>query len=338
MRVMIPVSGETVNWQDELSRSIRSLDQLLQATGNKATDITGLDFEGHDFPVRVPLPFVDRIEYGNPADPLLRQVLPLKAEQHQIPSYLADPLEEEQANPVTGIIHKYQGRVLLILAGACAINCRYCFRRHFNYQDNLNSLDEWKAALSYLQANPDINEVILSGGDPLLNSNERLDALIKAIAAIPNIKRLRIHSRMPIVIPQRIDNALVHLLTQSGLQVVMVLHANHPNEINQQVALSLQPLRQAGIMLFNQAVLLKGVNDHADTLSRLSETLFAVGVLPYYLHCLDKVQGAAHFDLPIAQAKMLAGELSARLPGYLVPKLVREQAGASSKTLILPRY
>jgi len=340
MCTIIPRSEQlihSISWQSELSGAITDLASLLTYTGNRIEDITGLDTGSLSFPLRVPRPFADRIVPGNPHDPLLRQVLPLTQENLPIPGYISDPLDEAASNITPGIIHKYHGRVLLILTGACAINCRYCFRREFPYSENQNSMTEWQQALDYIRQDDSITEVIFSGGDPLLNSDKKLQQLTRAIANIPHVKRLRIHTRLPVVIPQRITTELLAWLTETRLQTVMVIHSNHANEIDSSVEMALQQLSNQGVILLNQSVLLKGINDSVEALSHLSERLFEAGVLPYYLHLLDKVQGAAHFDLDEDKARELAGKLAAHLPGYLTPKLVKENPGEPAKTPLLPR-
>lgn len=326
----------SISWQSELSGAITDLPSLLEYTGNRADQFTGLDTGSLSFPLRVPRPYADRIVAGDPQDPLLRQVLPLAMENQPVPGFISDPLDEAASNITPGIIHKYHGRVLLILTGACAINCRYCFRREFPYSENQNSMAEWQQALEYIREDSSISEVIFSGGDPLLNSDKKLQQLTLAIADIPHVRRLRIHTRLPIVIPQRTNNELLNWLTETRLQTVIVIHCNHANEIDVRVEKALQRLRGQGITLLNQSVLLKGVNDDLMSLTQLSERLFDAGVLPYYLHLLDKVQGASHFDIDENRASQLVGKLASRLPGYLVPKLVREIAGKPAKTPVLP--
>jgi EF-P beta-lysylation protein EpmB len=272
---------------------------------------------------------------GDINDPLLRQVLPLEDELLAAPGYTGDPLGEQEANPHPGLIHKYHGRVLLIVSGSCAINCRYCFRRHFPYQDNKPSRESWQQALAYIAADPSISEVIYSGGDPLTASDSQLRWLTGQVAAIPHVRRLRVHTRLPIVMPSRITAELIEGLSDHRLSTSLVIHSNHANELDDTVASALARLRGAGITLLNQTVLLRGINDDADILSELSERLFALGVLPYYLHLLDKVAGAAHFDTDTGKALALHRALQEQLPGYLVPKLVREIAGARAKTPVI---
>ncbi len=286
------------------------------------------------FPMRAPGDFVARIRPGDPADPLLRQVLPQAAELESAPGFVADPLDEQTASVAPGVLHKYPGRALLIVTGACAVHCRYCFRREFPYADHHAGVDEWRPALAYLAADPSLREVILSGGDPLTLSNRRLGELLTALERIPHLQRLRIHSRIPVVSPARIDDELLEILAQTRLRRVAVIHANHPREIDDAAAAALRRLGSAGVTLFNQSVLLRGVNDDPDTLAELSETLFAAGVTPYYLHLLDPVRGTAHFAVKESAALAIMEALRQRLPGYLAPRLVREQPGQLAKTLV----
>jgi EF-P beta-lysylation protein EpmB len=326
------------HWQAELSHAVTDVSELLRLTGNKAEEISPINPEALDFPLRVPRPYIDRIIPGNINDPLLQQVLPLSLESKNVPGYSTDPLDETATNMQPGIIHKYTGRVLLILTGACAINCRYCFRRHFAYSDNQNSKAQWLDALKYIEADPSITEVIYSGGDPLLNSDKQLGFLTQAIAGIAHVKRLRIHTRLPVVIPRRITPDLLKVLAGNRLKTALVLHINHPNEIDQQVINALGLLRQNDITLLNQSVLLNGINNRFEVLARLSESLYEAGILPYYLHLLDKVKGAAHFDTSQLEAQKLVGQLTAILPGYLVPKLVTEIPGQVAKTPLMPIF
>ncbi|MFB1034543.1 MAG: EF-P beta-lysylation protein EpmB, partial [Sinobacterium sp.] len=263
--------------------------------------------------------------------PLFMQVFTSHSEFNSARNFSTDPLQE-QNNKQSGILHKYQNRLLLLVRGGCAVNCRYCFRRHFPYSDNHLNKQQWQQALDYISANPQLDEVIYSGGDPLMAKDDFLAWLTIQIEAIPHIKRLRIHTRLPVVIPSRITKELIMWFSQSRLKPIMVLHVNHANEIDNALAVSMQKLRQAGVTLLNQAVLLKGINDTADQQIALNEGLFEIGVMPYYLHVLDKVQGAEHFDLPDSKAKEIMRELIKRQPGYLVPKLVREIGGQPGKT------
>lgn len=289
---------------------------------------------GQNFELRVPRAFVRRMAKGDWRDPLLLQVLPQGRELLELPGFDADPLAESEANRTPGIIQKYHGRVLLLISSACAIHCRYCFRRHFPYDDHRQSRGEWQAALETIAADPSITEVIYSGGDPLSAPDRQLSWFTEQIARIPHVNTLRVHTRLPIVIPDRIDGQCLSWLDQPRLKVVVVLHSNHPNEIDAEVAASIGKIRALGILVLNQAVLLKGINDRVETLATLSEKLFRLGILPYYLHLLDKVRGAGHFDLPEADAIALHTALKAQLPGYLTPKLAKELPGATAKIVL----
>jgi len=321
------------SWQKELGEVITEPERLLTLLG-----ITPDDYIQHFkaralFPVRVPLSFIKRMKKGDINDPLLKQVMPLSKEFVITDGYSADPLDEHDT-VAEGLLHKYKHRVLMIVKAGCAINCRYCFRRHFPYQDNSPNKKRWQSALDYISAHNEINEVIFSGGDPLMASDAHLAWLIEQIEKIPHVTRLRIHSRLPVVIPKRITQTLVRLLKKSRLKATMVLHINHPNEINHELIEALEPLREARIPLFNQSVLLSGVNDDAKTLITLSEVLFDAGIQPYYLHLFDAVQGAAHFDVLEEDAVAIVKTMLASLPGFLMPKLVREIAGQANKTPI----
>ncbi len=337
---MIPhrqISSDDRDWRAQLREAVTSPEELLSILGLANTD-TGAQIACRDFPLLVPRSFIDRMEPGNPDDPLLRQVLPRGAELLAEPGYGDDPVGESgAANRRRGVIQKYRGRVLLLLAGGCAVNCRYCFRRHFPYEDNRNSRAGWQAALGEIARDESIAEVILSGGDPLLVDDDQLAAIADSLAAIPHVRRLRIHTRLPIVIPSRVTSALPEAITRPGLDTVVVLHSNHPRELDAGVGDAVAALRHAGVTVLNQAVLLAGVNDDADTQVALSETLFSIGVLPYYLHLLDRVRGAGHFDVDEERARRLLADITARLPGYLVPKMVREIAGEPAKSLVPPR-
>ncbi len=287
-----------------------------------------------DFPLRVPESFIARMERGNPRDPLLLQVLPHNLETRAVPGYRRDPVGDQASMVAPGVIHKYSGRVLLIAAASCALHCRYCFRRHFPYAEANPKSDQWEAALNYIASDSTISEVILSGGDPLLLADSRLSSLIGRLETISHLRRVRIHTRLPVVLPSRVDEALLRWLGERRLRMVMVIHANHPNELDGTVRGVLQQISAAGVTLLNQSVLLKGINDQVTALSDLSEKLFSAGVLPYYLHLLDKVQGAAHFDVSEEIALSLTESMRDSLPGYLVPRLVREREGAPAKQLI----
>ena len=319
------------NWLQQLANGISDPEQLLTRLAIDPTPWRSGFKARALFAQRVPESFVERMEKGNPDDPLLRQVLPLSDEFIIQPGYSTDPLEE-QNNSTTGLLHKYRNRCLLIVKGGCAINCRYCFRRHFPYQDNKGNKSVWQQSLDYIAQHPQLNEVILSGGDPLMAKDHELTWLVEQIAAIPHIKRLRIHSRLPVVIPARITDELVSLFAETRLQVILVTHINHANEINAELNQQLTRLSAVKVTLLNQSVLLKGVNDSVDAQVALSEALFDAGILPYYLHVLDKVQGAAHFYVSDDQARAIIAGLIEQVSGYLVPKLTREIGGRPSKT------
>ncbi|MFW5824262.1 MAG: EF-P beta-lysylation protein EpmB, partial [Marinobacter sp.] len=317
------------------ARSVTSPDVLLQRLGLDPAGLAPGARAGHEaFAVRVPEPWLARIRPGDPADPLLRQVLPLAEESEQPPGYVRDPLQEAGATATPGLIRKYQSRALLMVTGQCAINCRYCFRRHFPYQDHRMSPQQRRDVIATLRASPEVNEVIFSGGDPLAVNDRLLSDWATALAEVPSLTRLRIHSRLPVVIPQRVNQELLNWITSSPLAVVLVIHVNHPQEIDDEVRLAMKRLKQAGATLLNQSVILRGVNDDPDVLVQLSESLFEAGVLPYYLHAFDPVAGAHHFDVADDRARALVRALQARLPGYLVPRLVREVPERPGKTLL----
>jgi len=322
---------QQANWQAELRKAKTSPAALLEHSGLHENSLPLAIQAASSFPLRVTEEFKSRIVNGDVHDPLLRQILPLAEEDQDHPDFSVDPLAEYAKQPVPGLLHKYHGRALLVVTGACAIHCRYCFRRHFSYQDSNPASNQWQSALDYLARDQTISEVILSGGDPLILSDDRLSGLAKALAAIPHIKRLRIHTRIPIVLPERIVDTLLDWLTGTRLKPVMVVHVNHANELDHSVAVAIEKLKTVHIPLLNQSVLLKGVNDSTQALATLSERLFELGILPYYLHMLDPVKGAAHFAVDDVQAQDIMEGLRETLPGYLVPKLVREVAGRASK-------
>ena len=326
----------TTRWQTEMAEAVRDPRELLALLQLDPAWLEPAKRAAALFPLRVPHAFLARIAKGDPVDPLLRQILPLGAELDEVPGYSRDPVGDMPSLAARGLLHKYQGRVLLITTGACGVHCRYCFRRHFPYSEETARAEEWREALDYLKGDSSINEVILSGGDPLSLSDERLAALVRSLEGIPHIRRLRIHTRQPVVLPSRVDDSLLGWLKGCRLQKVVVLHVNHAREIDAAVRDACAGLRGTGATLLNQTVLLRGVNDSAKVLSELSEALFEAGVLPYYLNLLDPVAGAAHFDVPEAEALALMTELRAGLPGYLVPRLVREVPGAPSKMPVLP--
>lgn len=284
------------------------------------------------FPLRVPMGFIAKMRRGDVEDPLLRQVLPIIEEELLSEGYSFDAVGDAAAKGATGVIHKYYGRALLITTGSCAIHCRYCFRRHFPYAEETAASQQWSQAIAYLKSDSSISELILSGGDPLSLSTAKLRELTEQLAEIPHLKRLRIHTRLPVVLPERIDEELLHWIEGLRWPLAMVIHANHANELGQDVAEAIARLRLRNVTLLNQAVLLKGVNDSIAEQNRLSEQLYEAGVLPYYLHQLDKVQGASHFQIEDQQALLIHQGMMKALPGYLVPKLVREISGEASKT------
>lgn len=325
------ISDQKEHWQTALIQAVTDPKVLLDLLELDSSLLNDAKAAAKLFPLKVPLGFVARMEKGNLNDPLLKQVLPIGAEFSEVPNYVKDPLGENKVNPVPGLLHKYQGRVLLTPTSACAIHCRYCFRRHFPYAANNPGKSGWALALDYIAKDSSIHEVILSGGDPLIMNDKQLEEFGEKLSQIPHLKRLRIHSRLPIVLPERITKTLLNWLKKLPLQTILVIHCNHPNEIDHTVTDALRALREHEVTLLNQTVLLKSVNDNVKTLVALSEALFATHVLPYYLHVLDKVEGTAHFDLPLAKAQELHRLMSHQLPGYLVPRLVMEKAGALAK-------
>lgn len=327
-------SDSNESWQQALANVVRDPRELFELLSLDIEALPGALAAIDSFPLRVPRSFIARMTKGDWHDPLLQQVLPVARELEIQPGFSDDPLAELGSNPLPGLIHKYQSRVLLIVSGGCAINCRYCFRRHFPYDDNNPGRGQWADTLEYIAADPSINEVILSGGDPLAASDKLLADLVGQLQNIPHLTTLRVHSRLPVVIPQRITEQTLAWLTGGRLQPVLVIHSNHANELDRQVQRSLAAAREAGVTLLNQSVLLAGVNDSAAALKALSERLFACGVLPYYLHLLDKVAGAAHFFVDEPRARIIVQQLLASAPGYLVPRLVQELPHHSSKTLI----
>lgn len=319
-------------WHRALAEAVTDPAELLRLLELPPDLLPAARRAARAFGLRVPRSYLARIGKGDPDDPLLRQVLPLAAELRSTAGFGPDPVGDSAAAALPGLLHKYHGRALLITTGACAVHCRYCFRRQFPYSESRLGPDQWPAIETYLQAEPAIDEVILSGGDPLVLNDRRLGEWLQRLDDLPQLKRLRIHSRVPLVLPERIDDGLLSALAEKRLRQVLVIHANHPREFSAEVAAALARLAGAGISLLNQSVLLAGINDQAETLAELSERLFDCGVLPYYLHLLDRVQGAAHFEVREEQAVALMHELRVRLPGYLVPRLVRENAGEESKT------
>ena len=320
-------------WQKQLAEGVADLATLLKLLAIDAKYLATVAH--HPFKLRVPLNFVAKMKKGDINDPLLRQVLPIKEESAVIPGFSQDPLQEKKYNPLPGVIHKYRSRILLTLTGACAVHCRYCFRRHFPYEENRLIFTEQEKIFNYIKQQPQVDEIILSGGDPLVVSDKLLQNWLEQFALLAQLKYLRIHTRLPIVLPDRITDELIDLLTTTRLQVIVVVHSNHPQEIDTQVQQALLKLTQKNITVLNQSVLLKDVNDNAIVLAELSQQLFKARVLPYYLHLLDKVSGVHHFAVDEVTVRQLWQELSHILPGYLLPRLVREESGAGSKTWLV---
>ena len=326
----VRLSSPASDWRELWRDAITDTSELLRTVGlGDRPDLLPADDAG--FAIRVPRGFVARMRHGDPADPLLLQVLPQRVEHNRVEGFTADAVGDMASRAGHGMLHKYDGRALLIASGSCAVNCRYCFRRHFPYAEEIAAAGQWREALACVREDRSIRELILSGGDPLALATHKLEELGRGVAKLPHITRLRIHTRLPVVLPERIDDAFVAWLAALPLQKVVVLHANHANEIDESVDAACTRLRDAGATLLNQSVLLRGINDDPDALADLSERLFAAGVLPYYLHQLDKVHGTAHFEVDDARARGLMDTLRARLPGYLVPRLVREVRGDDSK-------
>lgn len=319
------------DWKRELQRAFTRVDDLLSHLGLDSRLFPEGEAAARDFPLRAPRGFVALMEPGNPQDPLLRQVLPLAMETRVVPGFSSDPVGDTAALRGPGVLKKYQGRWLVLTTGACAVHCRYCFRRHFSYEEAGLRRPDQTRLIETLGADPDLSEVILSGGDPLMLDDETLSELLAALHGLPQVRRIRLHTRLPIVLPERITPGLCRLLGGGQRVNIVVVQVNHPRELSPAVRAGLRALRREGVTLLNQAVLLAGVNDTLGTLAALSEALIEVGILPYYLHQLDPVQGAAHFAVPDADARTLMAGLLAHLPGYLVPRLVREVAGAPSK-------
>lgn len=324
------MNTETSTWQEALADAFTSVDALCDYL-NITVNSLALSPKFKAFPLRVPRGFADCMRPGDPNDPLLRQILPSGEELIDYPGYSHDPVGDQAAMRETGVIHKYHGRILLITTGACAVNCRYCFRRNFPYAELQLSTQKLSQALAYITEHPEINEVILSGGDPLLLSDTKLDQLLQRLGKIETVKRIRIHSRVPIVLPMRINTQFAQCLSRLSQRVVMVFHANHSHELSPAVGEACEILSRHNITLLNQSVLLKGVNDNGDALCELSEKLFDLGILPYYLHLLDRASGVGHFEVSESNAKLLLSHMQRHLPGYLVPKLVKEQVGAPYK-------
>lgn len=322
----------TPHWQKILANGFTCAQELLEYLNLPAE--LGSNLAEQSFKTQIPRSFAAKMTPGDPQDPLLLQVLASAQELALSAEFHPDPLQEKKANPIPGLIHKYANRVLLTVTGVCAINCRFCFRRHFPYGENNPGQHGWENAVTYIQERTDIHEVILSGGDPLLASDQVLDRLLSALEAVSHVQTIRFHTRIPIVLPERIQTNLLTLTQAKRFRMIAVLHCNHPQELDPTVHLACQRMREAGWLLLNQSVLLKGINDRAAILAELSQRLFDYDILPYYLHLLDPVQGAQHFDLSLEKALDIYRELQSQLPGYLVPKLVREYAGVPYKTIM----
>jgi EF-P beta-lysylation protein EpmB len=336
----IPQRRQVPAWQIELglafSRPADLLAYLQLPAGTPCADRepARAQHASIDFPLRVPRGYAARMEKGNPDDPLFRQVWQRAEEDLDVPGFADDAVGDLPARRPGGIVHKYEGRALVLATGACAVHCRYCFRRHFPYSDALASRDHWREALHTLAHDRSLHEVILSGGDPLSLPDEKLAEFAEALDFLPHVQTLRIHTRQPVVLPERVDDALLAWLRRGRLRKLMVIHANHANELDDAVRAALAALRGAGVTLLNQSVLLRGVNDSARVLVQLSQRLFECGVMPYYLHMLDRVRGTTHFEVPEGEARALVSAAAAHLPGYLVPRLVREVAGAPAKIVL----
>ncbi|MDR6841109.1 EF-P beta-lysylation protein EpmB [Pseudoxanthomonas sacheonensis] len=327
-----PTPLQPAHWQQLWRQAVRDPRELLSMLGLEALSDRISDEAATRFPLRVPRGFVARMRKGDARDPLLRQVLPLNDEMRMVPGFESlDAVGDAAARAGTGLLQKYRGRALLVATGSCAVNCRYCFRRHYPYAEENAARAGWREALESIAADASVEEVILSGGDPLSLATSKLAELTEALRGIPHLKRLRIHTRLPVVLPERVDAGLLEWLARLPWPVAVVLHANHANEFDAQVDAALAGLRGTGAQLLNQAVLLRGVNDSVEALTELSERSFAAGVLPYYLHQLDRVAGVAHFEVPDQEARSLHAGLAARVSGYLVPRLVREVAGDTGK-------
>ena len=328
-----PLTDIATDWQTALRTAFRTSDELLDFLELSSEQRATLQPCDNDFSQLVPRGFAARMRKQDPDDPLLRQVLPLARENAIMDGFSADPLAEADVAH-NGVLRKYAGRALLITTAACPVHCRYCFRRHFPYAAQTAARNEWRTAVAALAEDREIAEIILSGGDPLTLSNDRLGMLVEQLDGLAHLETLRIHTRFPVVLPERIDSELLEMLSSTRLRVVLVIHCNHAQEIDKAVDAALSELRSTGTTILNQSVLLGGINDDVDTLVELSKRLFAAGALPYYLHELDRVAGAAHFEVETSRALELIGEIRKRLPGYLVPRLVRETPGTLSKTAL----
>lgn len=322
-------------WLYELSNSITNIKELLK--------ILDLKFDAKyysstklnpKFPIRVPRSFINRIKKKDPNDPVLLQIINNLSEAHKVSGYVKDPLKEETNIKIPGLLHKYYDRVLIVTKTNCAVHCRYCFRKNFPYKNNLGNKKNWKKSIDYIEKNNNLNEVILSGGDPLMAKDHELNWLISKLSSISHLKRIRIHTRLPVVIPSRITNTLCSTFVRSRLRIILVTHINHPNEINEEFSKKMYMLKQSNVILLNQSVLLKKINDNANILAQLSNTLCENYILPYYLHILDKVEGTSHFYISEEKAHIIMQTLITMISGFLVPKLTKEIPLANSKIVI----
>jgi len=317
-----------------MKTAVRDSANLMRLLGLDSNQVS-LSSKGEaQFPVFVPLPYLSRIRPGDPFDPLLLQVMPQYAESVDAFGFVEDPVGDLEVEKTPGLLHKYHGRVLMVVSGSCAIHCRYCFRRHFPYELAPKSLQQWEPAFRYIEEDDSIHEVILSGGDPLTLVDSTLQSIVERIASIDHLQRLRVHTRLPVVIPQRVTDALCEIFSSTRLATWVVLHINHAREIDGEVEQSISRLRNAGATLLNQAVLLRGVNDNVDALHQLFEKLVDCNVSPYYLHQLDQVAGGAHFEVPLELGQQWIADLRKRLPGYAIPLFVQEISGEESKTAL----
>jgi len=330
----VPATYAEQTWQQILASAVRDPLELCRLLDLPESLHEAAQSAARQFPLLVPRPFIARMRSGDPHDPLLRQVLPIESERSPVPGFSNDPLAEQHLGPTPGLIQKYASRVLIVAAPTCAVHCRYCFRRHFPYQQTPRSVDAWQSAVQTIADDPTVEEVILSGGDPLSMDERKLVRLIEQLEPVPHLRRLRLHTRLPIVVPQRVTTGLLSLLQSTRLKSLVVVHANHPAELDASVGRALRQMVAGGIVVLNQSVLLHGVNDRAETLIELSRHLVNLGVMPYYLHQLDPVHGAAHFHVPIERGIELMKAVHTALPGYAVPRYVQEQPGLPAKTII----
>lgn len=329
-----PATARAESWQRALAAAVRDPDELIDLLRLDDALRPAARRAAALFPLLVTRSFLGRMRPGDPRDPLLLQVLPLGAEEEPVPGFVEDAVGDQAARRAAGLLHKYAGRALLIATGACAVHCRYCFRRHYPYGDDPRRMADWEPAFQVLREDESIHEAILSGGDPLMLTDARLEEMVARLEAIPHLRRLRLHTRLPVVLPERVTERLLALLTGTRLTCVVVVHANHPRELAADCGAALRTLVRSGLTVLNQAVLLKGINDELDVLAELCEGLIDLGVLPYYLHQLDRVAGAAHFEVPEERGRAMVAALRGRLPGYAVPEYVREEAGGVSKVLV----